>query len=189
MAQSAIQKRAAEIAAKVGTTAKAVSGGVFDWTGFKGGTLDLGTIVGQFTKGGDQVKVYLSTATGGVWMRVFIPLDDSQVVTVSAAQAGFSLTKSDMAALFTVSEYEGSKGSGTKYRLDGIGIRVANFPTQDLAESVTGLKFRLAEKILAVLRRPALRKTLVESGREEVAQMSWDLRGQHLHDLYRELVS
>jgi glycosyltransferase involved in cell wall biosynthesis len=47
----------------------------------------------------------------------------------------------------------------------------------------------MAEKILAVIRRPALRKTLVESGREEVAQMSWDLRGQHLHDLYRELVS
>ena len=47
----------------------------------------------------------------------------------------------------------------------------------------------MAEKILAVLRRPALRKTLVESGREEVAQMSWDLRGQHLRDLYREVVS
>jgi glycosyltransferase involved in cell wall biosynthesis len=47
----------------------------------------------------------------------------------------------------------------------------------------------MAEKILAVLRRPALRKTLVESGREEVAQMSWDLRGQHLRDIYRELVS
>ncbi len=45
----------------------------------------------------------------------------------------------------------------------------------------------MANKILAVLRRPALRKTLVESGREEVAQMSWDLRGQHLHDLYQEL--
>jgi glycosyltransferase involved in cell wall biosynthesis len=47
----------------------------------------------------------------------------------------------------------------------------------------------MAEKILAVIRRPDLRKTLVESGREEVAQMSWDLRGQHLRDLYRELVS
>ncbi|HEX2465898.1 MAG TPA: glycosyltransferase family 4 protein [Thermoanaerobaculia bacterium] len=47
----------------------------------------------------------------------------------------------------------------------------------------------MAEKILAVLRRPALRKTLVESGREEVARMSWDLRGQHLRDLYGELVS
>jgi glycosyltransferase involved in cell wall biosynthesis len=47
----------------------------------------------------------------------------------------------------------------------------------------------MAEKILAVIRRPALRKTLVESGREEVARMSWDLRGKHLHDLYRELVS
>ena len=45
----------------------------------------------------------------------------------------------------------------------------------------------MAEKILAVLRRPALRKTLVESGREEVAQMSWDLRGQHLRDLYLEI--
>jgi glycosyltransferase involved in cell wall biosynthesis len=46
----------------------------------------------------------------------------------------------------------------------------------------------IAEKILAVLRRPALRKTLVESGREEVARMSWDLRGGLLYDLYRELV-
>ena len=47
----------------------------------------------------------------------------------------------------------------------------------------------MANKILAVLRRPALRKTLVESGREEVARMSWDLRGRHLRDLYQELVS
>ena len=47
----------------------------------------------------------------------------------------------------------------------------------------------MAEKILAVLRRPALRKTLVDSGREEVAQMSWDLRGQHLSNLYQELRS
>jgi glycosyltransferase involved in cell wall biosynthesis len=45
----------------------------------------------------------------------------------------------------------------------------------------------IAEKILAVLRRPALRKTLVESGREEVAQMSWDVRGRLLRDLYQEL--
>ena len=47
----------------------------------------------------------------------------------------------------------------------------------------------MAEKILAVLRRPALRKTLVDSGREEVARMSWDLRGQHLFGLYQELRS
>ena len=47
----------------------------------------------------------------------------------------------------------------------------------------------MAEKILAVLRRPALRKTLVDSGREEVARMSWDLRGQHLFSLYQELRS
>ena len=45
----------------------------------------------------------------------------------------------------------------------------------------------IAEKILSVLRRPALRRTLVESGREEVAQMSWDLRGRLLRDLYQEL--
>jgi glycosyltransferase involved in cell wall biosynthesis len=45
----------------------------------------------------------------------------------------------------------------------------------------------IAEKILAVLRRPALRKTLVESGRAEVAQMSWNMRGRLLRDLYREL--
>jgi glycosyltransferase involved in cell wall biosynthesis len=45
----------------------------------------------------------------------------------------------------------------------------------------------IAEKILAVLRRPALRKTLVESGRAEVAQMSWDARGRLLRDLYQEL--
>jgi glycosyltransferase involved in cell wall biosynthesis len=47
----------------------------------------------------------------------------------------------------------------------------------------------IAEKILSVIRRPALRRTLVESGREEVARMSWDLRGRLLRDLYQELVA
>jgi glycosyltransferase involved in cell wall biosynthesis len=47
---------------------------------------------------------------------------------------------------------------------------------------------QMAEKILAVLRRPALRKTLVEAGREEVARMSWDLRGRLLRNLYQELL-
>ncbi|HVR28345.1 MAG TPA: glycosyltransferase [Thermoanaerobaculia bacterium] len=47
----------------------------------------------------------------------------------------------------------------------------------------------IAEKILALLRRPALRRSLVESGREEVARMSWDLRGQLMRDLYQELLA
>ena len=45
----------------------------------------------------------------------------------------------------------------------------------------------IANKILALLRQPALRKQLVEEGREEVARMRWDLRGQLLSDLYGQL--
>ena len=50
---------------------------------------------------------------------------------------------------------------------------------------------RLYVGIAAQGRNPKvmMRKTLVDSGREEVAQMSWDLRGQHLSNLYQELRS
>jgi glycosyltransferase involved in cell wall biosynthesis len=46
----------------------------------------------------------------------------------------------------------------------------------------------IANKILALLRQPALRRQLVEDGREEVARMRWDLRGQLLREVYREVL-
>jgi glycosyltransferase involved in cell wall biosynthesis len=47
----------------------------------------------------------------------------------------------------------------------------------------------IANKILALLRSPALRRQLVEQGRGEVARMRWELRGQLLRDVYREVLS
>lgn len=47
----------------------------------------------------------------------------------------------------------------------------------------------IANKILALLRQPALRRQLVEEGREEVARMRWDLRGQLLRDVYSEVLA
>jgi len=44
----------------------------------------------------------------------------------------------------------------------------------------------LADKILAVLRHPALREALVANGRAEVASMHWDVSGAHMLEVYRE---
>jgi glycosyltransferase involved in cell wall biosynthesis len=46
----------------------------------------------------------------------------------------------------------------------------------------------IANKILALLRQPALRRQLVEDGRGEVARMRWELRGQLLRDIYAEIL-
>ncbi len=46
----------------------------------------------------------------------------------------------------------------------------------------------LADKILALLSRPALRRELVESGREEVRRMRWEVRAEHLKQIYQELL-
>ncbi|HUP25727.1 MAG TPA: glycosyltransferase [Thermoanaerobaculia bacterium] len=46
----------------------------------------------------------------------------------------------------------------------------------------------IANKILALLRQPALRRQLVEDGRGEVARMRWELRGQLLRDVYTEIL-
>jgi glycogen synthase len=46
----------------------------------------------------------------------------------------------------------------------------------------------LANKILAVLEYPPLRESLVESGRDEVRRMRWELRGQLVRDIYQELL-
>lgn len=47
----------------------------------------------------------------------------------------------------------------------------------------------LANKILAMLEYEPLRRDLVESGRDEVRRMRWELRGTHLRQVYEELVS
>lgn len=47
----------------------------------------------------------------------------------------------------------------------------------------------LANKILAVLRRPAMREQLATEGGEEARRMRWDIRGRRLHEIYRELRS
>jgi glycosyltransferase involved in cell wall biosynthesis len=44
----------------------------------------------------------------------------------------------------------------------------------------------LADKILAVLRRPALREALAENGRAEVRRLHWDLVGEKMLAVYRE---
>lgn len=46
----------------------------------------------------------------------------------------------------------------------------------------------LANKILAVLEYPALRASLVESGRDEVRRMRWELRGELVRDVYQEIL-
>jgi glycosyltransferase involved in cell wall biosynthesis len=46
----------------------------------------------------------------------------------------------------------------------------------------------LANKILAVLEYAPLRRHLVEQGRDEVRRMRWELRGDLLRQIYRELV-
>jgi glycosyltransferase involved in cell wall biosynthesis len=45
----------------------------------------------------------------------------------------------------------------------------------------------LADKILAVLRHPALREELTTNGRAEVARMHWDVSGARLLEVYREV--
>ncbi|NUN53637.1 MAG: glycosyltransferase family 4 protein, partial [Planctomycetaceae bacterium] len=45
----------------------------------------------------------------------------------------------------------------------------------------------IANKILALLRYPVLRRALVEEGRAEVAAMRWEMRGRLLHAVYREV--
>ncbi|RMH02599.1 MAG: glycosyltransferase [Planctomycetota bacterium] len=47
----------------------------------------------------------------------------------------------------------------------------------------------LADKILALLRRPALRRQLIEEGRDEVRRMRWEARAAVVRDVYRELVA
>lgn len=46
----------------------------------------------------------------------------------------------------------------------------------------------IANKIVALLRYPALREHLTAQGREEVRAMRWEARGQRLRDVYAELV-
>ncbi len=45
----------------------------------------------------------------------------------------------------------------------------------------------IANKIIALLRYPVLRRHLVEDGRAEVAAMRWEMRGRILRDVYREV--
>lgn len=47
----------------------------------------------------------------------------------------------------------------------------------------------LADKILSVLRRPALRRQLVEDGRRDVRRLGWDESAATLLAVYRELVA
>ena len=47
----------------------------------------------------------------------------------------------------------------------------------------------LADRILAVLRRPALRRVLIERGREELKDQRWELRARSILDVYGELVA
>jgi len=46
----------------------------------------------------------------------------------------------------------------------------------------------LANKILAVLEYAPLRKNLAESGRDEVRRMRWELRGELVRDVYKEIL-
>jgi glycosyltransferase involved in cell wall biosynthesis len=46
----------------------------------------------------------------------------------------------------------------------------------------------IADKVLALLRRPALARELVEGGREEIARMRWDARGALLKAVYGEIL-
>jgi glycogen(starch) synthase len=46
----------------------------------------------------------------------------------------------------------------------------------------------IANKILAVLRYPALREELVEEGRGEVRALRWEVRAQHVREVYEEVV-
>jgi len=47
----------------------------------------------------------------------------------------------------------------------------------------------LANKILALLRYPALREALRDQGRGELAGMRWETRGQRLREVYEELLA
>ena len=47
----------------------------------------------------------------------------------------------------------------------------------------------LANKILAALEYAPLRTHLIETGRDEVRRMRWELRGELVRDIYRELVA
>jgi len=47
----------------------------------------------------------------------------------------------------------------------------------------------LANKILALLKYPALREQLTDEGREEIQSIRWDLPAGLLRDVYRELVA
>jgi glycogen synthase len=46
----------------------------------------------------------------------------------------------------------------------------------------------LANKILAVLRRPALRRALSQTARGEMAGLRWETRGERLREVYEELL-
>jgi len=46
----------------------------------------------------------------------------------------------------------------------------------------------IANKILALLRYPALREELVEEGRGEVRALRWEARAQHVREVYEEVV-
>jgi glycogen(starch) synthase len=47
----------------------------------------------------------------------------------------------------------------------------------------------LADRILSLLSRPALRKALVEGGRRELARIRWDDRARSLLSIYREIAA
>ena len=47
----------------------------------------------------------------------------------------------------------------------------------------------LADRVLSLLRRPALRQTLIEQGRQEVRTLRWEVRARSLLRIYRELVA
>jgi glycosyltransferase involved in cell wall biosynthesis len=46
----------------------------------------------------------------------------------------------------------------------------------------------MANKILALLRYPALREHLTAQGRDEVRAMRWEARGQRVREIYREVL-
>jgi glycosyltransferase involved in cell wall biosynthesis len=47
----------------------------------------------------------------------------------------------------------------------------------------------LANKVLALLRYPALRRTLADEGRSELGSMSWEERGRRLREVYEEVLA
>jgi len=47
----------------------------------------------------------------------------------------------------------------------------------------------MANKILALLRYPALRRALEDEGRSELGTLRWEERGERLRDIYAELVA